>query len=637
MNFRPEARMQRILATLVVLVGFVTIGLGHPAPETAPAAAQATPAAAAGQSDAESERLHAWFEAKYKEQLARSPIGQTFQGIKDRYAEIDDMSEAAQLEQLAWQRQSVVELRRDFDYDRLNSRMKLAYDLWVYQLQQAEAGLRFINHGYVFEQMNGPQSFLPTFLIQFHAVASESDMEAYVARIGGVARAMNQLVARAAQAAERGIRPPRFAYDGVIDQAAKVVTGAPFTEGEDSSLWADAKGKVKALVDASTITVERGRALEAAARDAFTGRLLPEFRALLTWLERDRANADVVATGVHRLPEGEAYYRTALQASTTTDLTPDAVHEIGLSEVARLRGDMEALKQQVGFEGDLQAFFTFIRDSKDDRRFYFPDTDEGRQAYISEAEERINFLEQRLGDYFGILPKADLIVQRVESFREQDGAAQHYFPGTPDGSRPGIYYAHLSDMTAMPRNELEVIAYHEGLPGHHMQISIAQELEGVPTFQTQAFFGAYVEGWALYSEYLAKEMGAYQEPYSEFGRLGSEIWRAIRLVVDTGLHTKGWTEQQAIDYFSANSPAPTETIVSEVRRYIVWPGQATSYKIGMLKILELREYAKAELGDRFDIKGFHTAVLGNGALPLVLLERQVEDWVERVKATDGSR
>ena len=220
----------------------------------------------------------------------------------------------------------------------------------------------------------------------------------------------------------------------------------------------------------------------------------------------------------------------------------------------------------------------------------------------------------------------------MEAFREQDGAAQHYYPGTPDGSRPGIYYAHLSDMNAMPKPELEVIAYHEGLPGHHMQISIAQELTGVPKFRTQAGSTAYAEGWGLYSEWLAKEMpGTYQDPYSEFGRLSSEMWRAIRLVVDTGLHSKGWTEQQAVEYFDANSAVPLTAIKSEVQRYLVMPGQATAYKIGMIRIQELRKKAEAELGDKFDIKGFHDSVLGGGALPLTLLERRVDQWIASQK------
>jgi uncharacterized protein (DUF885 family) len=311
-------------------------------------------------------------------------------------------------------------------------------------------------------------------------------------------------------------------------------------------------------------------------------------------------------------------------------MTADEVHEFGLQEVARIRAEMEEIKTEVGFEGPLQEFFTFLRE---DPRFFFPDTDEGREGYLEAAREHLAVIEARLPDYFGLRPKASLEVKRVEPFREQPGAAQHYFPGTPDGSRPGIYYAHLSDMQSMPKHQLEVIAYHEGSPGHHMQISIAQELESVPEFRTQSFFNAYAEGWGLYAERLAKEMGNYQDPYSDFGRLSSEIWRAIRLVVDTGLHAKGWTEQEAVDYFLANSSSAEAAIRSEVQRYLAWPGQATSYKIGMMKILELREKARAELGDRFDIKGFHDTVLGGGGLPLEILERRVNDWVVSRKAS----
>ncbi len=337
--------------------------------------------------------------------------------------------------------------------------------------------------------------------------------------------------------------------------------------------------------------------------------------------------------GANIQPDGEAYYNYRLASNTTTQMTADEIHELGLSEVARIRGEMEAIKAKVGFEGTLQEFFSELRDNKDDERYYYPDTDEGREAYIADATASIDKIKAKLPEYFGLLPKAGLEVKRVETFREQDGAAQHYYPGTPDGSRNGIYYAHLSDMKAMPKRELEVIAYHEGLPGHHMQISIAQELENIPQFRTQAGFTAYVEGWALYSEWLAQEFsGTYEDPYSEFGRLGSEIWRAIRLVVDTGLHSKGWTEEQAIAYFLENAAITDLQARSEVRRYVVMPGQATSYKIGMIKIQDLRKKAEEALGDEFDIRGFHDVVLSGGALPLDVLERRVDSWIASEKA-----
>ena len=387
--------------------------------------------------------------------------------------------------------------------------------------------------------------------------------------------------------------------------------------------------EVQTLLEAGTIDSSAAEQLTAQAKDALINYFQPAYENIIQWAENEKDRAPDVSTGVGGQSGGAAYYTYRLRNQTTTDLTADEIHQIGLDEVARLRKDMEAIKEKVGFVGSLQAFFQHVRDGDWN---YYPDTDEGRQAYIDDATAAIDGIKAELPNYFGLLPQADLIVKRVEPFRERDGAAQHYYPGTPDGSRPGIYYAHLSDMTAMPKNQLEVIAYHEGLPGHHMQISIAQELKGVPLFRTQARFTAYSEGWGLYSEYLAKEMpGTYLDPYQDFGRLTGEIWRAIRLVVDTGLHAKGWTEQEAIDYFAANSPEPLESITSEIQRYIVMPGQATSYKIGMLKILELRAQAKKALGVNFDIRAFHDVILGGGALPLPLLERKVLRWINEAQ------
>ena len=455
------------------------------------------------------------------------------------------------------------------------------------------------------------------------------DMQAYVKRIEGISRAIGQLLERAKGNAEHDVRPPRFAYNGVLEQINNLINGAPFTDAQqDIPLWSDAKGKIDALVQADKLSDEQAKQLTEQTKTALQTHFLPAYSALKQWLEQDIGNTDEIATGVGKQKGGVDYYNHQLKVSTTTDLTAEQIHQIGLDEVERLTQDMIAIKDKVGFNGDLAAFFKFI---KDDDQFYYPDTDEGREAYLEDSRQYLAFINDRLPQYFGILPKADLIVKRVEPFREQPGAAQHYFPGTPDGARPGIYYAHLSDMRSMPKNEMEAIAYHEGSPGHHMQISIAQELTSVPTFRTQAGFTAYVEGWALYSELLAKEMGAYQNPYSDFGRLITEMWRAVRLVVDTGLHSKGWTEQQAIDYFLEKTPIAQGAVISEVRRYIVWPGQATAYKIGMIKILELRSKAQQELGDKFDIRAFHDTVLSGGALPLNVLEKRIDNWIASVK------
>ncbi len=582
----------------------------------------------------ETERLNEWFEEKYEEELMMSPIQLTFLGRKERLGELDDMSEAGTLARIEWKKQTVDEMKASFNYDELNDTAKLSYDLWVYQYESMAADKKFLRHGYIFEQMNGVHSFFPTLMMQFHKVEEESDMVAYASRLSAIGRGMNQLLEQAALNAEAGIRPPKFAYEFVTKEAKEIISGKPFDDSdEDSSLLKDSKTKVDALLVAEKIDQARADALIAEVEKALVADFLPSYQSLITYLADDIKNTSDKPQGVHALPDGLALYANLLKSNTTTNMSADEVHELGLSEVKRIRTLMEQLKSEDGFEGSLQEYFAFIRDDKSNRRFYYENNDAGRQGYIDDATQAIENIKKELPSYFGILPKADLEVKRVESFREQDGAPQHYYPGTPDGSRAGIYYAHLSDMGAMPKNELEVIAYHEGLPGHHMQISIAQELTGIPTFRTQARFTAYIEGWALYSEALAKEMpDTFKTVNSDFGRLGSEIWRAIRLVVDTGLHHKGWSMQQAIDYFSQNSPAPLETIEAEIRRYLVIPGQATSYKIGMIDIQRQRAYAKEQLGDAFDIREFHDIILGGGALPLSLLDRKVKEWVSEQKS-----
>lgn len=618
--------------TLSVLAIAVLAGCSQP-PTSSETNTDSSTTVAEVKAQSESERLNQWFEDKYEEQLLRSPLRLTSLGRKERYSEIDDFSRKAEDENLAWQEASVQELTSKFDYDKLDDNTKLSYDLWLFQYEQTKAQLPFRDHGYVFTQMQGGHTQFPNLLINFHKVDDLSDMEAYITRISGVGRAIEQLLDRAKDSASKGIRAPYFSYEGVISQAQNVISGAPFEEAEtDSPLFADAKTKIGQLVENGKIDQAKADELTEQAKTALLDKFKTSYTDLIAWFESDFANVPKEASGASALPNGEAYYDAALARNTTTQLTANDIHQLGLTEVARIRAEMEELKKRVEYTGSLTEFFDFIKSDVTNQTFYYPDTDEGRQGYLDDSAAYLDYIKQKLPEYFGILPKADLVVKRVEAFRERPGAAQHYFPGTPDGSRPGVYYAHLSDMTAMPKNEMEAIAYHEGSPGHHMQISIAQELTGVPQFRTQAFFTSYVEGWALYAELLAKEMGAYQSPYSDFGRLVTEIWRAIRLVVDTGIHAKGWTEQEAIDYFKANSPVAETQIISEVRRYMTWPGQATAYKIGMLKILELREKAKAELGDKFDIRGFHDTVLGGGSLPLPMLENVVNRWIEEQKS-----
>lgn len=575
---------------------------------------------------AETERLNTWLDEQFAEYLEFSPLAKTRLGDKSDYGQLDDVSMEAMDRRLAWRTASVAEMKQTFNRDSLDTEGKLSFDLWAFLLARAEAAEPYKWHDYLFGR-RGPHTGLPNSLINYHKVESKADMQAYVSRLGQAGRYIRQYLDRAKISASKGIRAPYFDYEIALTQTRRVVDGEPFIDGEPTAIWADVTAKIEALQEAGEITGDEAAGLTRQAREALIAEMLPAYHELIAWLEADRAKVTDEAQGAWALPDGEAYYLARLEAMTTLPLTAQPVHETGIEEVARLQGEMEQVKQKVGFDGTLQEFFVFMRESD---QFYFPNTDEGREGYLQLAREYLAGMEQRLPKYFGILPKSRLEVRRVEAFREQAGGAAHYSRGTPDGERPGVFYAHLADMRATSKYRLENLAYHEGLPGHHLQIAIQQELAGIPRFRTYHGYTAYSEGWGLYSEYLAKEMGGYQDPYNDFGRLTGEIWRAIRLVVDTGIHANQWTEEQAIAYALENSPRPLTAVRSEIRRYFNNPAQATAYKIGMLKIMELRQRARTTLGDAFDIRAFHDLVLGSGPLPLPLLEHKVIGWIESV-------
>ncbi len=582
------------------------------------AALAASPALAQPRA-ADSAALTAFLDAQYEQELQMNPEEMTSQGRKDRYDQLTDRSEAQGDRMLAFRRRSVAQMKARFDPTRLDEEARTSFEVWSLELDRAEKRRAFRRHPYLFAR-GGAHTGLPNFMINFHRVDTPADMDAYIARVDRIGPAIDQLLVRAKASAAEGVRMPRFSYDQSLDELRRVMGGAPFSSGPDCALFADGKAKIAALKlsddQTATLTVRLARAM--------TDRMRPAYDRLGAWLLSDREKADAAARGAGALPRGAAYYQAQLELQTTTDMTAEQIHQLGLSEVARIRREMEAVKARTGFSGSLEDFFVFMRT---DRRFYLPNTDEGRGQYLKLADGYLSAMKRKLPQFFGRLPKADLVVKRVEAFREEPGGAQHYFAGTPDGSRPGIFYAHLSDMNAMPTYQLENIAYHEGLPGHHMQISIAQELTGLPKFRTQYGYTAYTEGWGLYSEALAKEMGFDTDPYNDFGRLSGEIWRAIRLVLDTGIHAKGWSEAEANAYFIANSAQPEAAIKSEVRRYIVTPGQATCYKIGMLKLQQLRDRARTALGPRFDYRTFHDAVLTGGSLPLPVLEGRIDRWI----------
>lgn len=614
-----------------ITIGLV-LALAGAAPQALAQPRTSIPPAAQPSGTSESRALTAWLDEQYEQELRMDPEDLTMQGRKDLQDRLSDRSEAHADAQLAWRRASVAEMKRRFDPARLDDEARTSFEIWALELERAETSAKWRRHRYLFAR-GGAHTGLPNFLINFHGVDAPADMAAYIARVRLIDDALDQLLVRARAAADDGVRMPRFAYDRAISEVERVTGGAPFAAGEDSPLLADGKAKIAALQAAGRIDQRQADAFRRDLIQAMKDEMQPGYQRLAAWLKADRENTAPEAAGAHALPQGRAYYDAALYLQTTTKMTADEIHELGLAEVARLRSEMEAVKAKTGFTGSLEDFFVFMRT---DPRFYLPNTDEGRARYIEMSEAYLAGMKRKLPEYFGILPKAELVVKRVEPFREEPGGAQHYFPGTPDGSRPGIFYAHLSDMAAMPVYQLENIAYHEGLPGHHMQISIAQELTGLPTFRTQYGYTAYSEGWGLYTEKLAREMGFTSDPYNDFGRLSGEIWRAIRLVVDTGMHAKGWSEEEAVAYFKANSAQPEAAIRSEIQRYLVNPGQATSYKIGMIRIQAMREEARAALGDRFDIRAFHDVVLGGGGLPLPVLEARVRRWTERMKTAAAS-
>lgn len=591
-----------------------------------PTASQSEEAVSAASQQTETQLLNTWLDEQYAEQLETRPMTKTSLGDKTDYGQLDDFSLAAEQRDLEWLRESVATMLSEFDYAQLTDDGKLSYNMWKFSLERAEAGVPYRQHGYIFGR-GGPHAYLPNFLINFHRVDTIADLDAYVSRLRELDRVFAELLERSQAASAAGIRQPRFGYDFALAEIERVTAGAPFSNSDsspNSPLWTDLQSKTTALIDEGLLSAEEAQVYFQQIQELLAGEVKTAYEEVAAWLREDRELASEEAQGVWALPDGEAFYNYRLAQMTTVELTAEEIHQIGLDEVARIQAEMEAIKQQVGFDGSLQEFFTFMRE---DEQFYFPNTDEGRQAYLDLNNKYLDAIALKLPDYFGRLPKAALEVRRVEAFREQAGAAQHYSAGTPDGSRPGVFYSHMSDMSTLPIFQLEDVAYHEGSPGHHMQISIQQELEDVPRFRTQYRTTAYTEGWGLYSEWLAKEMGGFEDPYSDFGRLGGEIWRAIRLVVDTGIHSKRWTEEEAVQYFLANSPQAEGAVRSEIKRYIATPGQATAYKIGMLKIQEVRRNAEQALGEAFDIREFHDIVLGAGALPLPLLEARVNRWI----------
>lgn len=576
----------------------------------------------------ESDRANDMFERFFEEWVARSPTYQTYLGRKADNDKWDNLSEAYQRETLELQKRQLAELHT-LDTQALDAATALSYELMQQQLEDEIEDYRWRLHNYPVNQMFGQHSAVPALLINQHRISDFSDAMAYIARVNALPDHFDQLIEGIQRRTKAGIVPPKFVFAHVIRDSQNIMQGLPFKGGDgDNALLADFKGKIAALQDSGEIDEEKAAKLIGALEKALLNSLQPAYEKLLTHLTELEKSA-TTDDGVWKWPDGESFYKTALQRTTTTELTADEIHELGLSEVARIHNEMRAIKDKVGFEGDLNAFMQFMRT---DEQFYYPDTTEGKQRYLDEATALIDTMKARLNELFLTKPKADLTVKAVEAFREQSAGKAFYQRPSEDGSRPGIYYANLYDMKSMPSYQMEALAYHEGVPGHHMQLAISQELKDVPKFRKLGGYTAYTEGWGLYSEMVPKEIGLYEDPYSDFGRLAMELWRACRLVVDTGIHSKGWTRQQGIDYYVNNTPNAEWDAIKMVERHIVMPSQATAYKIGMIKILELREKARQALGDQFDVRAYHDEVLKYGPLPLNVLERKIDQWVAAQQA-----
>ena len=584
-----------------------------------------TEVVASSQLDAmsEHERLNAYLAEVYEENLARRPFTASYLGRKDRQGEWNSQSEAFQNEERTITNQRLAELD-GFDREALPPAGQLSLDLYQMSLERSQMMDDFRHHQYAIHQYRGAHTSIPSSLINIHSIQSVADAEAYIDRLNNVRTVMDEMIEQLSIRADKGLQLVDWMYPKIKVSATNVITGQPFDDSDkESPVWSDFQTKVRALELPES---EEARLING-ARDALIGSFKPAYLDFIAMVDQSAADASS-DDGVWRFPNGAEYYQRLLKWFTTTDLTADEVHELGLQNVARIHGEMRAVQEQVGFEGSLQEFFVFVRENQDLR---YPNTDEGRAAYLEAARDAISRMEERLPDYFGILPKAEMVVKRVEPFREQNAGKAFYQSPPPDGSRPGIYYANLYDMSAMPKTDLEALAFHEGLPGHHLQRAITAELKGVPDVQRYLSFTAFSEGWGLYTEQLAHEMGFYEDPYSRFGQLAMELWRAARLVVDTGIHHKRWTREEAIDYLVSNTPNAEYDCIKAIERYIAMPGQATAYMIGKLKILELRENARDALGDNFDIRVFHDTVLGSGPVPLSKLADNIEAMIEAEK------
>jgi uncharacterized protein (DUF885 family) len=619
-TFRHEPRRALLRVASAALLALV-------AASTFPRAAVA---ATAVDARTESERFGAFLEAAYERQMRASPSLATTRGEPGRRTTWEDLTEAGANAAAAQAREELAAARA-FRPDALDARLRLQRRVFLAQQELVLQRHRWRNHLYPLNQIVGPHVDVPAVLAA-QPLDSVADAEAWIARVAAVRPYFDGLVARLDAQARSGVYLPRSVYPILIGQANRVIAGAPHGADGTSPIYADFTRRLESLdLDAAT----RARLL-ARARAVLVAELEPAYRKLVATLQRHAARTPIDA-GAWQLPDGAAFYAFLVRQHTTTDMTPDDVHALGLAEVERVHGEMRALMRRVGAEGDLR---TFLQRMKADPRFYYADDDAGRAAYLERARALVAAMQARLPEAFLRPPPLPLEIRATEPYRAAGAPSGFYEAGTADGRRPGVVSLNVQGMQSRPTYDLEALLYHEAVPGHHLQISSILADESIPRLRKVERWwqdSAFVDGWALYAERLAKEMGFYSDPYSDFGRLAGELWRATRLVVDSGLHAKRWSRERAIAYLDENTPSPHATNEQAVDRYLAVPGQATAFTVGMKRILEERERARRELGERFDLREFHAAVLAQGYVPLWALTEAVDDWIRTKQAAGAAR
>ena len=538
-------------------------------------------------------------------------------GIKDHNAHLSDASLANDQLMMA-KAMEIKALIEAYSDSELSENDLLSKRIALYLLDYLEAAAPYQYHNYPANQLFGIQSAFPSFMQAQHQVHDLEDAENYLHRMTELPRKFNQYMEGLTLREERNILPPRFVVQRVLDEMNAFVATPP----TENILYTALEEK---LSSASEISDEQKSDLLARAVDLIETDVYPAYDTFINYFNRviDKTNSD---DGIWHLPQGDEVYALALQFFTTTDYTADEIHEIGLREVDRIQAEILAILAAEGYDTSV-GFTAAMEVLSANPDFYYEDSDAGRAQILEDYQIILDEIDAGIDSAFNIRPIAGMEVVRIPEFKEKTSPGAYYQQPAIDGSRPGRFFANLYDIKATPKFGMRTLAYHEGIPGHHFQIAIAMELEGMPLIRRMSPFTAYTEGWALYAEQVAWEQGFQNDPYDNIGRLVAELFRAVRLVVDTGIHHQRWTREEAIDYMLSNTGMAESDVVSEIERYIVMPGQATAYKIGMMKILELRSKAQNALGDRFDIRDFHDVVLKNGAVPLAILEELVDQYI----------